>query len=452
MTARLAELRPSGALGLALVSFAVGQAVQVANGNLHELSIRWLALACVVGLGLLGWGRRAAAGEELLVLLAGAGVAWELIQLFTHPPGIYLRLAGPTALVPFYGGLATAAVLVGAGLSERPWGGRLQPWLLVLAFLFLGRWLLAASPSPHIDVFVFQRDGAAALLSGQNPYALRYPDIYGNSPFYGPGLSVNGQLQFGFPYFPLSLLLTLPAHGLLGDYRWTQLLAMAVTAVVMMQLVPTRAGRAMAALFLFTPRSLFVLEQGWTEPLVLALLSLTAWVAVKRPSWLPWAFGLLVAVKQYTVFMLPLGLLLVPRAAWTLRGLGLFFGKAALAGAVVTVPFFLWGPGDFWFSVVKLQVLQPFRVEALSFLAWWKQASGTQPATWWPFVVTAGAVAASVWRLPRTAGGFLAGVTVSYLAFFATNKQAFCNYYYLVIGAAALAAALASREARERVS
>ena len=29
---------------------------------------------------------------------------------------------------------------------------------------------------------------------------------YGESRFYGEGLSVDGQLQFGFPYFPLSLL------------------------------------------------------------------------------------------------------------------------------------------------------------------------------------------------------------------------------------------------------
>ena len=43
---------------------------------------------------------------------------------------------------------------------------------------------------------------------GANPYAITFPDIYRqNGDFYGPGLSVGGRLQFGFPYFPLSLLL-----------------------------------------------------------------------------------------------------------------------------------------------------------------------------------------------------------------------------------------------------
>ena len=38
---------------------------------------------------------------------------------------------------------------------------------------------------------------------------------------------------------------------------------------------------------------------------------------------------------------------------------------------IVTLPFFLWSPGDFWNSVVTLQFRQPFRTDSLSLLAWW---------------------------------------------------------------------------------
>lgn len=443
----------SSALGLAAICFAVGQAVQSSNGNLDPGAIRWIAFALVTGLALIGRGpvkSLHASAEPVLLVLGGAAVAWQFTQLFSTPPGIYLRLPNVQALWTFYAGLAVSAVLVGAGLSPVPWLGRWRPWLLVLAFLIVGRWMLQASPNPHIDVFVFQRDGAAALLQGHNPYALRYPDIYGNSPFYGPGLSINGQLQFGFPYLPLGLLLTLPAHVLTGDYRWTQLLAMAFAGLVIMLARPSPTSRVMGALFLFSPRTFFVLEQGWTEPLVMGLLALVALVAVKRPRWLPYAVGLLLAVKQYTVFMVPLALLLLPREQWTVRDIGRFALKAALPGLLVTVPFLLAGPQDFWFDVVQLQVLQPFRDEALSFLAWWKQQYGVQPSTVWPFVVSVAVTGLVMWRAPRTVGGFVAGVTVVYLAFFATNKQAFCNYYYLVMGAAALAAALSAQ--RENVT
>ena len=259
------------ALCLIIAAIAVGQGVQVANGNLHPESIRWLTIGCVFTfLGVVAPTHRFIEqhAEPLIVTLAGLGIAYQFTQLVTAMPGMYLRLAGLPTLVPFYSGLVVSAVLIGSGLSKKPWLGTLQLPLLLLAFIFLGRWLIQTSPAPFIDVFVFQRDGANALLTGHNPYALRYPDIYGNSPFYGEGLSVNGVLQFGYPYFPLSLLLALPGHVLFGDYRYSQLAAMVISAGLIATARPGRLGFAAAALMLFTPRAFFVLEQGWTEPYV----------------------------------------------------------------------------------------------------------------------------------------------------------------------------------------
>jgi hypothetical protein len=41
----------------------------------------------------------------------------------------------------------------------------------------------------------------------------------------------------------------------------------------------------------------------------------------------------------------------------------------------------------------------------------------------------------AVWRSPRSPAGFAASLALLSLAFFAFNKQAFCNYYFFVIGA-----------------
>lgn len=435
-------------VALAGICFAIGQAVQLSNGNLHPESIRWVLGACLLAALVLARVPLPKVLDRAALPLLGVALCWEFSQLLTTPPGMYLRLSGPSAAWPFHAGLVASAVVAGAGLSEAPWLGRAQKYVLLALFIAVGRWLLQASPQPHIDVFYFQRDGAAALLNGLNPYSLRYPDIYGNSPFYGPGLSVNGQLQFGFPYFPLSLLLTLPGHVIGGDYRWTQLIAMAFAAWTMMTVRPGALSRAIAALFLFSPRVLFVLEQGWTEPLVVGALAAVVLVAHKKPAWLPYAVGLLIAVKQYTVFMVPLALLLVPRDQWAKpKALLDFAWKAAVPALLVTVPFILWSPKDFWFDVAQLQVLQPFRDESLSFLAWWKQQNGVQPSTGWAFGMAAVAVAVSLWRGARDLTGFVAAVAVTYLLFFAFNKQAFCNYYYFVIGASALGAVLATRSA-----
>jgi hypothetical protein len=51
------------------------------------------------------------------------------------------------------------------------------------------------------------------------------------------------------------------------------------------------------------------------------------------------------------------------------------------------------------------------------------------------FIAAGLAIALSLLLAPRTAAGFAGAVALTYLGFFAFNKQAFCNYYYFVLGA-----------------
>ncbi len=431
----MTDVSASRAALMALVCFGLGQALYSSDGTLEPGAFRWLVTVSAAAVLSLGPSFRVRWLEPVL----GLAVVCEFAQQFLRAPGI--SVAAP--LWPFHVGVVVAGALVGLGVW-RAWWAR---WALVGVFVVLAAWVLHASPNPEIDVVLFQREGASALLHGLNPYALRYRDIYAGTPgyesvvLYGPGLSVDGVLQFGFPYFPLSLLLTLPAHALIGDYRWAQLLAVAFAGGVAMLARPGRLSLLAGAMLLFTPRGFFVLEQGWTEPLVLGVLAATVLAADKKPSWVPWLFGLLLAVKQYTLFLVPLSVLLLPDDQRTLRGAVVFLLRAAAPALLVTVPFVLWSPGDFWFDVVKLQTLQPFRPDALSFAAKWNQLVGSPPVAWWAFVVAASASAVCAWRLPRGPGSFLVGVTVTYLLFFASSKQAFANYYFFVIGAAALAVA-----------
>ena len=300
-------------------------------------------------------------------------------------------------------------------------------------------WVIHVQPNPHIDVYVFQRDGVAALFAGHNPYALRYPDIYGGtSGYYGPGLSIDGKLQFGFVYPPLNLLVAGLGQAF-GDVRYAQLASVGLTGLVIAYARPGRVGNAIAALFLFTPRAFFVIEQSWTEPFVLFGLSATVFTAVRWPKATPYVLGAFLAAKQYLVFVVPLAWLLLPasfswpeRAKWAL--------KAVAVAAVLSLPLALWNFSEFWRAVVALQVHQPFRYDSLSFLAWWAQKGNPPPSTLWGFGAAAVGLGLSLWRLPRTPFGFAAGIPVTFLLFFAFSKQAFCNYYYFVMGALALAA------------
>jgi hypothetical protein len=171
--------------------------------------------------------------------------------------------------------------------------------------------------------------------------------------------------------------------------------------------------RLAAALFLTTPRVFFVLEQAWTEPFVVFGLAAVVFVACRRPRVTPWLVGAFVALKQYLVLAVPAALLLVRDRREAFH----FLTRAAIAGAALTLPFVLWNPDAFWRSVVALQFHQPFRHDALSYHSWWTLRGHTQP----PELMS-----------------FVAAVALTFFAFFSFNKQAFCNYYFFVIGAFAV--------------
>jgi hypothetical protein len=431
---------------LGAAALLAGYALQVRNGFYDETALAWLTaalcLALIGALARLPASPVPAAGRILISVLTAATIA-QLLLMTLQPPGMYLRIRHAGQLTPFHIGLAIAGLLVIAGsLRIRPARAAWFPGLLAV-HAALGLWLIHMSPDPAIDVVVVHEDAIAALVRGQNPYAITFRNIYADTSFYPPELVVNGRVQFGLPYPPLSLLLVAPGELLFADYRYANLAALTMAGALVGYSVDTIAARLAAALLLFTPRVFFVLEQGWTEPLVVLLLALTAFCASRAPRWTFMALGGLLAIKQYMLLAAPLALLLVPSPWWSRRGVSLLW-KAAAVAAAVTLPFVAWNPSAFVRSVVLLQMYEPFRMDSLSYLAFLAR-QGMEPAAVWPSILAAGAaIGLALWRCRRTPSGFMMGVAVVMFVVFAFGKKAFCNYYFFVIGALCCATALLS--------
>ncbi len=325
--------------------------------------------------------------------------------------------------------------------------------LMLTAWLALGIWVIRHTPNPFIDVFVFQQESADALLHGRNPYAMTFTNIYGDGiAVYAPELQKNGRVDFGFPYAPLSLLMILPGY-LAGDHRYAQLFALAIAAALIAYSRPGIIATLAAILLLTTSRVFMVIELGWTEPLVILWLAATIWCACRRPKWVPYALGLLLASKQYTIFIPPLAALLVmPKFTW--RAYFILLLKAFLVAAIISLPIILWNLPAFMRSAVTLQLKQPLREDALSYLLWYywhvdKEAA--KAMTWLPFAGVAVMTPLCIWLWPRNAGGFAGALAVVYFTFFALNRQAFCNYYFLVIAAMCCAIAAMDSSAPPRL-
>jgi hypothetical protein len=424
------------AAGAALVAVGVG----INNGNMSAVALCLLVVgtgalvlslrhgAC--SLGSTGGAMRAILLVEVLFLF------WNIRPFVSGALGdkaVYLALA----MLVF----SLVVVLGFDQLSPDPRWGRSGFRCLLAGHVLLGVAFIAGLGEPFIDVFVFHRDALAAVLGGQNPYTITFPEISGDPDFfYGPGVARDGVLEFGYPYPPDNLLFVLPGH-LFGDVRYALLVLSVASGWLLSRLGVN--GRTGAVLYLFTPTFFRVIVGSWTETILVFGFALVMYAAVHRDRLAPWTFGLFGAIKQYTVVFAPLYLLLVPRP-WRPGIVVTAALKALAVVAVLTLPFALIDVGAFTWSVVELQTIQPFRPDALSLLAASVNATGWPPTAsfgWLPVVAALIAIGWTLRRAPTGAYGFSLATSIVMLALVLFSKQAFANYYFFATSAAFAAVA-----------
>lgn len=408
------------------------------NGNVAASLVGLVMAAAVTACALLRpgvvpAGEWAARAERVLVgTLVGAGVVLTTVRL------VHGSLGGTHLLVLVAAGAAAGGLAVVART-------RLQASHASVAFgLFLGVWvflafaLLRSSPA-NIDVEVYLREGSRALANGSNPYTISVPNIYPldvAAQVYGPGMVVDGRIEWGFVYPPVPLLVAFPAY-LLGDVRYGSLFAMVATALALWHLAVARIGRTASVLAVAAVPTVPLLVQAFTEPVSVALLACGVLALTKRrPVLGAVLLGLLLASKQYFLVVLPLMFLLRP---WLTR-------RSVVAGltaaAVVTLPFVLLDPVAFLEAVTGVQAA-PLRHDSVSLLVAAVDAmSWPPPGTYAVLPIVAGLLAALVLAryAPRTPAAFAAAVGLTLLVTILLSKQAFTNYYFMASSALLVAA------------
>ncbi len=426
---------PARKISLAIAAVALGRALQVRNGFLSAEAIVWLTVAiaaCVVGIAKIESASRVS--EKALTGVLAAGLLFQFAQLCRRVPALYLHIEA-NGYAAFFLGIGCAAILTALLFLPWPrWRGLVFA-LLLIVHAGLGTWIIRKSPEPLIDVYVIQREAANFLVTGLNPYAAVYPDVYnGQSAYYSSEVAKEGWLLSGIGYPPLSLLLSLPGHVLLHDFRYSGLAALLAAAALIAGLSPGRNSFLAAALFLFTPRIFLVVEQGWTEPYVVLLLASAVWCASRRSRFLPVAFGLLIAVKQYLLLALcPAALLLAAPFNW--RRYGRFVATALAVAALTALPFLLWDAGALVRSLVGNVAQMPFRPDANSYPAALARLTGYRAPGWVALLAVFPAAIFAMRRAPRTPVGFCAATALVFLVLFAFSTTPMLNYYFFVIGA-----------------
>ena len=436
----ISQLSDGGAAAWLAVAAALLISVGTASTDPTPSTILALLALVVSATAALGFGTSVLGRlrERSVVTILTVGVVLEIMIGILAPAVLDVRFM---VLFAAAGAIALYA-LHASGLRQR------LALVAVVALHFgLMIWMFAAVPVVGQDMPLVHEEASAALLRGVNPYSITFENIYGyGTPFYPIELQDGDRLLFGFPYPPLSLLMSLPGFILAGDYRVAALAAISIAALLIghMRTGPLAVGAAL--LLLLSPLTARVLHNGWTEPFVVVWLAVTVYLAVRRLATTAVALGLLIATKQYMPLLLPIamGLLSDVRSRiGTGRMLTLTIGVAV----ATAVPFVVWGPADLVLSTVVTQLLQPFREDGATVPALLARLGLWVPPVWLGLAV-AGAIFVVVMRkAARTPTGFALASAVVLMGLFLFTRNAFMNYYFAVM--VALLCGVAASEAAD---
>lgn len=432
---------------LLLAAAATGLATMNRDAWFSIVTTSFMALGLLLGILALivrpGKMSPAALATILIPIFAVVIIVYAAARFWYVSPGAYAQTVTANSIRPYWMLTAASAVLAGMCLLASGWLCRVLFALILAAFLGSGIWIIMLSPRPAIDVWVVHQAACEAMSQGTNPYTITYPDVYGPNSGYMDNVEIkDGMVQAGYPYPPLTLIMALPGWYATGDSRYSDVLAMAATAVILLLIDRQRTGVLLGTMFLLMPMALYIIEQNWTESHVLLLLAATAWCCVYRPELAPWAFGLFVASKQHLFVTLAVAPLLMPHPR-SIRAIAIFIAKALVAAAVVTLPFYLWDPAAFSHSALRMfsgsvgsNVV--LRKDSTTFWAAMQYLElGNLPAIASPIAAAIVALLAigRYWKsqLPGT-GGLLA-IAVMVMALFAFAPHGFTNHYYFVFGA-----------------
>jgi len=381
-----------------------------ADTLLGGLLVAFVAVGCVL---------RAGQQQQMVqYALPGVPVAkWRLTA-----PGTAIKVLNAAALL-----VALAWVLRVKERAAAYLVGALVVFAVAMRVL-----MLFSTPLPRIDMFISQTAAGKGLLEGGNVYAMEFPSPY-----------VRGESFDHYAYPPAVVYCNALSWALFKDVRavWLgcDLLGALFLYLLARRVSPSWEGRRYGALlalgFLFMPRSLFVIEQSFTEPLIVASLGAFAWAlaAGKGTGVVGLLLGLWLGSKQYVAVAVPLVVRLgrCRLRAWAVAGvvvIGLF------------VPFLLWDFPALYEDLMGFFIKSPGRVDSLSLYGVAARLRHEPP--WWVILAAwLAGIGFFTWKMRRTLAGWLFSTASCWMFFFMLGKQAVINYFYVIAYTLLLAAA-----------
>lgn len=300
-------------------------------------------------------------------------------------------------------------------------------YLFLIAYVLLGIFMLVSSPKPHIDVFFMFKESAHEFLKGKNPYDMIYTPVYGEKIDY-------------YIYLPGLILLTTPFVYIFNDPRYLFLFMQLLTSFILYW----KFKSIYSIIFLFNPIGLFILEQSWSDSLVILLIIIsTCLILSKRFLIGSIVFGIIFSIKQYAAFLLPL--------LWVLlNGKIKYILYAFITTFMLVIPFIIWNPNKFYYGAISMLPKLGFRPWGLTFNSFIYNIFGFYISNLYSmifwiilFYIT------FLWKrniIKWTGFNCIFRMFIFIFGFFFVNKWAFANYFYFLSSLLLFSIVLAEKE------
>ena len=347
------------------------------------------------------------------------GVLFFIILRALSSPGIYMKVWWH---VHFSKSIFIAAIIIFISYFEFSfiprWFRRIRFPLMIGLVLLSRVFMVYASPRPTIDVWVMLQEGAQCLLQLENTYQKLFTGVYSSEPFN----------YYAYP--PITIFLTTPFYFIFGDVRWTFIFAELVGAIFIFRLavrsgLPLNVSKYLTLLFYCIPFMPFVIEQSWTEPLLVWSCILFIYFYQFHRVILSMIFlGVFFASKQYLILVIPLLLKLKFRFR--------YFWIPVLICMITYGIYLVWDAQSIIHDNVLFHFRSRFRPDALNLSAylfnnWNIRIPGIVTIILMLFGLILGMLC-----VPKTTSGFFKAISIVFFITLVVNKHAFCNYYYFL--------------------
>ena len=405
------------------------------------------ATAAAIGLLLFAWSLVADESKVDRHSFRWAGLAVITILMFRITGSVGALTESEASTQAIWLGLLVVAAALAVVSGHRLASRRLSVAVALAAVVIttvamtVGEW----RSDLGLDVYWMHREAGEALAAGENPYTDAVT-VSNGSPFAPEGAVIEG-----YPYPPVVVGTYAATAGgmdprLVSGVAWLAVLIWLGNRAI-------RRGRQGG-----TDYAMFMLLAGlavwpvvwfasWTEPLSVALFLLTALWWRRRPNASAMVLGLLLASKQYFIFLVPLILFHKDDARW--RRLWLSVGVATATVLVGLLP----DPDAFVAATILNLTGIGNRPDTQS-LSGLLASSGIDfylSSAAWIAIGLAVVTLLALRSRPGSAADFVARAALGLgIAFFL--GQAFPNYWFFILALLAIATTLFDEEATSRVA